>query len=100
MSKNNTILPLIPLRELVALPAAIIPILVGREKSINALKSAREEYNGLVFLSMQTNQLTESPTNNEISQVGVIARIERSAEQNNGSFRVVIHGLERGKILE
>lgn len=100
MNKNDIILPLIPLRELVALPAAIIPILVGREKSINALKSSREDYNSLVFLSMQTNQLTESPTSSEISQVGVIARLERSAEQNNGSFRVVIHGLERGKILE
>lgn len=100
MKKKEITLPLIPLRELVSLPAAIIPILVGREKSINALKDSRDKYNGFIFLSTQTNQVTEDPTGYEVSRIGVIARIEKSAEQNNGSFRVIIHGLERGKIQE
>ena len=100
MKKKEITLPLIPLRELVSLPAAIIPILVGREKSINAKKGSRDKYNGFIFLSTQTNQVTEDPTGYEISRIGVIARIEKSAEQNNGSFRVIIHGLERGKIQE
>ena len=100
VKKKELVLPLIPLRELAALPATIIPILVGRERSINALKSAREKHNNFIFLSVQTNQVTEAPSPYEVARMGVIARIEKSAEQNNGSFRVIIHGLERGEVQE
>lgn len=92
-------LPLIPLRELVTFPCTIIPILVGRGKSINALKNSVKKYNKLIFLSVQKNQLSEIPDSSEICGVGVIAKIEKSSEQNNGSFRVIIQGLKRGKII-
>lgn len=97
--KNLTI-PLIALRELVTFPSTIIPILVGREKSINSLKESVEKYNKLIFLSVQKNQLSENPDSTEIYRVGVIAKIEKSSEQNNGSFRVIIQGLKRGKIIK
>lgn len=93
-------IPLIPLRELVTFPSTIIPILVGREKSINSLKNSAEKYNKLIFLSVQKNQLSENPDSTEIYRVGVVARIEKSSEQNNGSFRVIIQGLKRGKIIK
>ena len=97
--KNLTI-PLIALRELVTFPSTIIPILVGREKSINSLKESVEKYNKLIFLSVQKNQLSENPDSTEIYRVGVIAKIEKSSEQKNGSFRVIIQGLKRGKIIK
>ncbi|MDY0296988.1 MAG: endopeptidase La [Acidobacteriota bacterium] len=96
--KRELTLPLIPLRELVTFPSTIIPILVGREKSINSLRVAAEEYNNYIFLSVQKNQLSDLPEPMEIYDVGVIARVEKSVEQNNGSFRVIIQGLERGRI--
>lgn len=98
MKQKELILPLIPLRELVTFPSTIIPILVGRDKSINSLKYAREKYDNFLFLSVQKNQLSETPEPHEVYQVGVIARIEKSVEQNNGSFRVIIQGLERARI--
>jgi ATP-dependent Lon protease len=98
LKKKEFIIPLIPLRELVTFPSTILPILVGRERSINSLKYALEKYNNFIFLSVQKNQMSEIPVPNEIYQVGVVARVEKSAEQNNGSFRVVIQGLERGRI--
>ena len=98
LKKKEFILPLIPLRELVTFPSTIIPILVGREQSINSLKYAIEKYDNFIFLSVQKNQLSENPNPEEIHEVGVIARIEKSAEQNNGSYRVVIQGLERGRV--
>ncbi len=98
MKQKELILPLIPLRELVTFPSTIVPILVGREKSINSLRYAREKYDNFIFLSVQKNQLSEVPEPHEICQVGVIARIEKSAEQNNGSFRVIIQGLERARV--
>ncbi len=100
VKKKDVILPLIPLREVVSFPSAIIPILVGRERSIDALKYSRERYNNFVFLSVQKNQVSESPTAVEICEIGIIARVEKSAEQNNGSFRVIIQGLERAIIRE
>ncbi len=100
VKKRDVVLPLIPLREVVSFPSAIIPILVGRERSINALKYSRERYNNFVFLSVQKNQISENPTAREISEIGIIARVEKSAEQNNGSFRVIIQGLERAIIRE
>jgi len=98
MKRKDIILPLIPLRELVSFPSAIIPILVGREKSINALKYSMDNSNNCVFLAIQKNQLSESPITDEIAEIGIIARVERSAEQENGSFRIIIHGLERAHL--
>jgi ATP-dependent Lon protease len=57
-----------------------------------------EYYNTFLFLSVQKNQITETPDAEEVAEIGVIAKIERSAEQENGSFRVIIHGLERARI--
>lgn len=98
MKQKELVLPLIPLRELVTFPSTIIPILVGREKSINSLKKSREKYDNFLFLSVQKNQLSESPDVTEIYEVGIIARIEKAVEKSNGSFRVIIQGLERAKV--
>ena len=98
VKRQNIILPLIPLREVVTFPSAIVPILVGRDRSINALKYSMEYYNNFIFLSVQKNQIAEAPDSQEVAEIGVIGKIERSAEQENGSFRVIIHGLERARI--
>jgi ATP-dependent Lon protease len=98
LNSKELILPLIPLRELVAFPNVIVPILVGRDKSVNALKASQSQYGGYIFLAAQKNQVTESPVIEEIYEIGTIAKIEKSAEQNNGSFRLVVQGLKRGQI--
>ena len=99
LNEKELLLPLIPLRELVAFPNVIVPILVGRDKSVNALKASQNQYNGYIFLAAQKNQVTEAPLIEEIYEIGTIAKIEKSAEQNNGSFRLVVQGLKRGQIL-
>ncbi len=90
--------PLIPLRELVSFPSTIIPILVGREKSIFALKISKKMYGNYIFLSVQSNQINDNPGEEEINKIGILAKIEKINEQKNGSFRVIIHGIQRGKI--
>jgi ATP-dependent Lon protease len=99
LNAKELLLPLIPLRELVAFPNVIVPILVGRDKSVNALKASQNQYNGYLFLAAQKNQVTEAPLIDEIYETGTVARIEKSAEQNNGSFRLVVQGLKRARIL-
>ena len=100
LSDRELVLPLIPLRELVAFPTVIVPILVGRDRSVNALKAALAEAGGHLFLAAQKNQVTETPRADDMYETGTIARIEKSAEQGNGSFRIVIQGLKRGRVLE
>ncbi|HEX7502005.1 MAG TPA: LON peptidase substrate-binding domain-containing protein, partial [Acidobacteriota bacterium] len=99
LNAKDLVLPLIPLRELVAFPNVIVPILVGRDKSVNALKASLNQYGGYIFLAAQKNQATETPQPEEMYEIGTIAKIEKSAEQNNGSCRIVIQGLKRGQIL-
>ncbi len=98
MTGKSFKVPLIPLRELVAFPSTIIPILVGREKSVAALKLSSEKYGNHIFLSVQANQFNEDPTADEVNSIGIIAKVEKSVQQKNGSFRVIIHGLHRGII--
>ncbi len=100
LNRREVILPLIPLRELVTFPATIVPILVGRPKSIDSLKASLKDYDHYIFLSVQKNQLSENPDKDEIYRIGTIARIEKTIEQHNGSHRVVVQGLQRGKVLE
>ena len=61
LNAKELVLPLIPLRELVAFPTVIVPILVGRDKSVNALKASLSQYGGYIFLAAQKNQVTETP---------------------------------------
>ncbi len=100
LNDRELVLPLIPLRELVAFPTVIVPILVGRDRSVSALKAALADSGGHIFLAAQKNQVTESPRPEDMYETGTIARIEKSAEQGNGSFRIVIQGLKRGRVLE
>ena len=59
-----------------------------------------DSYNGYLFLSVQKNQTSDNPGADEIYQVGIIAKIEKSQEQNNGTYKVIIQGLERAVIRE
>ncbi len=94
------LISLIPLRELIAFPSTIISLLIGREKSINSLKYALDRQEGLIFLGIQKDQLDESPNLNSIHRIGLIAKIEKESKQEAGKYRVIIKGLERGRILE
>lgn len=98
LKRSNIKVPLIPLREIVSFPSTIIPILVGRKRSVNSLKTSLADYEGFIFLSVQKNQISEDPGPEEICEIGIIARIEKSVEQRNGSYRVIVRGLSRGRI--
>ncbi len=100
LKRSNIKVPLIPLREIVSFPSTIIPILVGRKRSVISLKTALSDYEGFIFLSVQKNQISEDPGSEEICNIGIVARIEKSVEQRNGSYRVIVRGLTRGRIKD
>lgn len=86
--------PFVPLRNLVVFPGIVIPLIVGRQKSVNAVEKAWSE-DKLLVVATQKNGLVEDPTPEEIYKVGVGVEIIQILRLPDGTFRVLVEGLER-----
>jgi len=90
-------LPVLPLRDTVVFPHIIYPLMVGRQFTISAMQQALVS-DKQIFLCSQKNSETDSPTREDIYQVGVVARILQVMKLPNGTMKVLVEGLVRGKI--
>ena len=95
---NKQTLPLIPLRGISIFPHMVIHFDVGREKSILALEKAMLE-EGTVFLSTQRDAKTNDPTVDDFYEVGTVAKVKQMLKLPGGSIRVLVEGINRGKVL-
>ena len=86
--------PLLPLRDVVVFPHMVIPLFVGREKSIAALEQAME--NGkLIALVAQLDAAKEEPSIDDIYEVGVLANILQMLKLPDGTVKVLVEGMQR-----
>jgi len=92
-------LPILPLRNTVLFPGVVIPITVGRERSIKLIKEANSG-NKIIGVVAQINQNIEEPTFEDIYKVGTVAKIMRMLRMPDGSTTVIIQGKRRFTILE
>ncbi|MCD6454276.1 MAG: endopeptidase La [Candidatus Aminicenantes bacterium] len=92
-------IPLIPLRELVAFPGVGFPFVVGREKSLRALKKAFDS-DGLIFLSTQRDENIDEPQLGDIFTTGTLAEIKQSLSTPGKNVKVIVEGIIRGRIVE
>jgi ATP-dependent Lon protease len=90
-------LPLLPLRGLLVYPSMVLHLDVGREKSIKALEKAMLE-NNVIFLCTQSDMNIEEPSQDDIYSVGTIAQVKQMLKLPNGTIRVLVEGMIRGKI--
>jgi ATP-dependent Lon protease len=92
-------LPMMPIRDVVIFPFMMTPFVVGRESSVRALEEA---LNGdkKIFLATQHDASIDEPKPHEIYQVGTIVNIVQSLKLPDGNIKVLVEGIERGKILE
>src|SRR5512143_893992 len=98
--KSETrILPMMPIRDVVIFPYMMTPFVVGRESSIRALEEALAG-DKKIFLATQHDASVDEPKPNEIYQVGTIANIVQSLKLPDGNIKVLVEGIERGKILQ
>src|SRR5438093_1809644 len=95
-SKN---LPMMPIRDVVIFPFMMTPFVVGRESSVRALEEALAG-NKKIFLATQHDASVDEPKPNEIYQVGTIVNIVQSLKLPDGNIKVLVEGIERGKILQ
>ncbi|MCX6382375.1 MAG: LON peptidase substrate-binding domain-containing protein, partial [Armatimonadetes bacterium] len=92
------VLPLLPIRDQVYFPHNIFPLLVGREKSIQAIEGAGSGQR-YVFLAAQKNLQSETPDPEEIYNIGIIAEIMQMMRLPDGTMRLMLQGIERYQIV-
>jgi ATP-dependent Lon protease len=91
-------LPMMPIREVVIFPHMMTPFLVGRESSVRAIEEALAA-DKKIFLATQHDASVDDPRPDEIFSVGTVANIVQSLKQADGNLKVLVEGVERGKIL-
>ena len=90
-------LPVLPLRDVVVYPHMVIPLFVGREKSIDALDAAMSA-DKRIMLAAQTSAAVDEPTDDDIHRVGTIATILQLLKLPDGTIKVLVEGVQRAVI--
>lgn len=94
---EKRVLPLLPLRGLLVYPTMVLHLDVGREKSIQALEKVMLN-DQMIFLSTQKEVTIEDPAKEEIYNVGTLSKVNQMLKLPNGTIRVLVEGIQRGKI--
>ncbi|NOZ16211.1 MAG: AAA family ATPase, partial [Betaproteobacteria bacterium] len=92
------LLPLLPLRDVVVFPHMVIPLFVGRPKSIKALEAAMEAGKSIMLVAQKTAAKDE-PTDKDLYEVGCIANILQMLKLPDGTVKVLVEGTQRANIL-
>jgi ATP-dependent Lon protease len=92
-------IPLLPLRDILVFPSTVVPLFVGRDKSIQALEQAMST-NKEILLAAQVKAKTNDPTPDEIFKVGTISTILQLLRLPDGTVKVLVEGQKRARILE
>ena len=92
-------LPLLPLRGMIVFPYMVVPLDVGREKSVSALEEAMVN-DRLIALASQYQAKINEPTPDDIYRVGTLAEIKQLIKLPDGTIRVLVEGLSRLNILK
>ena len=90
-------MPVLPLRDVVVYPYMVIPLFVGRERSIRSLEVATDE-NKQVLLIAQKNSSEEQPDANNLYDIGTLANILQLLKLPDGTVKVLVEGIARAKV--
>lgn len=89
---------MMPIRDVVIFPHMMTPFVVGRESSVRALEEANAT-GKQIFLATQHDASIDEPRPDEIFSVGTVANIVQSLKQPDGNIKVLVEGVERGKVI-
>ncbi len=94
---EQTTLPLLPLRDVVVFPHMVIPLFVGRPKSIKALEAAMEQGKS-IMLAAQKAAAKDEPSASDIYEIGCVANILQMLKLPDGTVKVLVEGAQRARI--
>ena len=98
MSKTD-FFPSLPLRDIVVFPSMIVPLFVGRDKSIKALNEVMKT-NKKIILITQKNAEVDDPNTEDLYSFGCESKILQLLKLPDGTVKVLVEGLDRARILE
>ena len=97
--KAINIKPLLPLRDIVVFPSMVVPLFVGREKSIKALQEVMKTDKSIVLVSQKNSEIDE-PENKDIYGYGCLSKVLQLLKLPDGTVKVLVEGQKRVKINE
>jgi len=92
------VMPVLPLRDVVVYPYMVIPLFVGRDKSIRALEAAMED-DKQILLAAQKSASQDEPEPDDLYRTGTVANILQLLKLPDGTIKVLVEGSERAKVL-
>src|SRR3989454_4752816 len=90
-------LPLLPLRDIIVFPHMVVPLFVGRQRSIKALEEATQKQSP-IFLSSQKDAKTNEPTEEDIYKTGTVGTVVQMLKLPDGTVKVLIEGKKRAQV--
>jgi len=90
---------MIPLRDLVVFPSTLVPFIIGRTSSIQAMERASSQ-DKMIFLAAQMDASLDNPRPLDIHSMGVIAKIIRVVKMDDKNMKVIVEGRKRARIIE
>ena len=96
--KASYLKPLLPLRDIVIFPSMVVPLFVGREKSIKALQEATKTDKSIILVA-QKNSETDDPVEKDLFSFGCMSKILQLLKLPDGTVKVLVEGQKRVKIL-
>ena len=97
---NKQVMPVLPLRDVVVYPNMVIPLFVGRQKSIRSLENAMNENNKTILLLTQISADIDDPVDSELYKIGCSATILQLLKLPDGTMKVLVEGVSRQKVLK
>ncbi|HTR83493.1 MAG TPA: LON peptidase substrate-binding domain-containing protein, partial [Reyranella sp.] len=96
---RGTLYPVLPLRDIVVFPHMIVPLFVGREKSVRALEDVMKD-DKQILLATQKNASQDDPTSEDIFSVGTVGTVLQLLKLPDGTVKVLVEGGARAKIIK
>jgi ATP-dependent Lon protease len=91
--------PLLPLRDLVVFPGQVVPLFVGRDKSVAALEAAMAGDKDILLVA-QLDQGCDQPERDDLYDVGTVAQVLQLLKLPDGTVRVLVEGQQRARLIE
>jgi len=97
--KASYLKPLLPLRDIVIFPSMVVPLFVGREKSIKALQEVMKTDKSIVLVTQKNSEI-DDPTGKDLYQYGCLSKVLQLLKLPDGTVKVLVEGEKRIKILK
>jgi ATP-dependent Lon protease len=97
-TKTSVLYPVLPLRDIVVFPNMIVPLFVGREKSVRALERVAVDNDQYILLVTQKDASLDNPRSGDLYETGTVAQILQLLKLPDGTVKVLVEGVHRAKV--